>query len=178
MAVKRWESYCFKRRSYILICDISCRTHFEYQAKDMGELSFTIGDIFHIKDTLFRGVVGSWLAMRIGRNNQETQKGFIPNRNRWVRVRCGGGRGGRLVDQLTFSTVLQQILIIFVCIFSSFFFSAEQIFLSTTHTEAEKENTPTKSRSLLFKRKAARRSKSLGKDHWEDVIFCKIACTF
>lgn len=58
------------------------RTHFEYQAKDMGELSFTIGDIFHIKDTLFRGVVGYWLAMRIGRNNQETQKGFIPNKNR------------------------------------------------------------------------------------------------
>lgn len=72
---------------------ISCRTHFEYQAKDMGELSFTIGDIFHIKDTLFRGVVGSWLAMRIGRNNQETQKGFIPNRNRWVGVRCGLGEG-------------------------------------------------------------------------------------
>lgn len=59
----------------------------------MGELSFTIGDIFHIKDTLFRGVVGSWLAMRIGRNNQETQKGFIPNRNRWVGVRCGLGEG-------------------------------------------------------------------------------------
>eukprot|EP00105_Crassostrea_gigas_P017858 XP_011435800.2 PREDICTED: tight junction protein ZO-1 isoform X2 [Crassostrea gigas] len=113
------------------------RTHFEYQAKDMGELSFTIGDIFHIKDTLFRGVVGSWLAMRIGRNNQETQKGFIPNRN-----------------------------------------SAEQIFLSTTHTEAEKENTPTKSRSLLFKRKAARRSKSLGKDHWEDVIFSNLTTKF
>lgn len=93
MAVKRWESYCFKGRSCISICDISCRTHFEYQAKDMGELSFTIGDIFHIKDTLFRGVVGSWLAMRIGRNNQETQKGFIPNRNRWVGVRCGLGEG-------------------------------------------------------------------------------------
>lgn len=35
----------------------------------MGELSFTIGDIFYIKDTLFRGVVGLWLVMRIGRNN-------------------------------------------------------------------------------------------------------------
>lgn len=61
----------------------------------MGELSFTIGDIFHIKDTLFRGVVGSWLAMRIGRNNQETQKGFIPNRNRWVGVRVWPGGGGQ-----------------------------------------------------------------------------------
>ncbi|XP_056002920.1 tight junction protein ZO-1-like isoform X18 [Ostrea edulis] len=113
------------------------RTHFEYQAKDMGELSFTIGDIFHIKDTLFRGVVGYWLAMRIGRNNQETQKGFIPNKN-----------------------------------------SAEQLFLSTTQTESEKENTPTKSRSLIFKRKSARRSKSLGKDHWEDVIFSNLTTKF
>ena len=58
------------------------RTHFEHQAKEQGELSFTIGDIFHIKDTLFRGVVGSWLAVRIGRNHQETQKGIIPNKNR------------------------------------------------------------------------------------------------
>nr|XP_022306894.1 uncharacterized protein LOC111113163 isoform X3 [Crassostrea virginica] len=106
------------------------RTHFEHQGKDVAELSFTIGDIFHIKDTLFRGVVGSWLAMRIGRNNVETQKGFIPNRN-----------------------------------------SAEQLFLSSSQSDPDKENTPTKTRSLLFKRKAARRSKSLGKDHWEDVIF-------
>lgn len=144
----------------------------------MGELSFTIGDIFHIKDTLFRGVVGSWLAMRIGRNNQETQKGFIPNRNRWVGVRCGLGEGWQIgrstYVQCGFAANLNHICMHFLI----FFFSAEQIFLSTTHTEAEKENTPTKSRSLLFKRKAARRSKSLGKDHWEDVIFCKIAFTF
>ena len=73
---------------YLLFMKLHCicfgRTHFEHQGKDVAELSFTIGDIFHIKDTLFRGVVGSWLAMRIGRNNVETQKGFIPNRNRSV----------------------------------------------------------------------------------------------
>lgn len=84
-------------------------------------------------------------------------------------------RGGRSTYvQHCFAANLNHICMHFLI----FFFSAEQIFLSTTHTEAEKENTPTKSRSLLFKRKAARRSKSLGKDHWEDVIFCKIACTF
>ena len=58
------------------------RTHFNYEQQETGELSFVQGDIFHIKDTLFRGVVGSWLAIRMGRNNQETQKGIIPNRNR------------------------------------------------------------------------------------------------
>ncbi|KAJ8311679.1 hypothetical protein KUTeg_011034 [Tegillarca granosa] len=107
------------------------RTHFSYEQKQQGELSFASGDIFRIKDTLFRGVVGSWLAIRIGRNNQETQKGIIPNKN-------------RAFD----------------------FFNAQQ------SSESEKENSPLKSRGSLFKRKSARRSKSLGKDHWEDVIFC------
>lgn len=58
------------------------RTHFNHEQREPGELSFVQGDIFHIKDTLFRGVVGSWLAVRMGRNNQETQKGIIPNKNR------------------------------------------------------------------------------------------------
>ena len=40
-------------------------------------------------------------------------------------------------------------------------------------SEADKENTPSKGARGLFRRKTARRSKSLGKDHWEDVIFCK-----
>ncbi|XP_052785873.1 tight junction protein ZO-1-like isoform X7 [Mya arenaria] len=107
------------------------RTHFNYEQLEPGELSFVQGDIFHIKDTLFRGVVGSWLAVRMGRNNQETQKGIIPNKNR-----------------------------------------AEQLAISNQGTsEEEKENSPSKGRGLLFKRKAARRSKSLSKDHWEDVIF-------
>ncbi|WAR29516.1 ZO2-like protein, partial [Mya arenaria] len=84
-----------------------------------------------MSNTLFRGVVGSWLAVRMGRNNQETQKGIIPNKNR-----------------------------------------AEQLAISNQGTsEEEKENSPSKGRGLLFKRKAARRSKSLSKDHWEDVIF-------
>ncbi|XP_052785868.1 tight junction protein ZO-1-like isoform X3 [Mya arenaria] len=114
------------------------RTHFNYEQLEPGELSFVQGDIFHIKDTLFRGVVGSWLAVRMGRNNQETQKGIIPNKNR-----------------------------------------AEQLAISNQGTsEEEKENSPSKGRGLLFKRKAARRSKSLSKDHWEDVIFAHLQTKF
>lgn len=33
-------------------------------------------------DTLHNGVVGSWQVFRIGRNNQEVQKGIIPNKAR------------------------------------------------------------------------------------------------
>ena len=51
---------------------------------------------------------------------------------------------------------------------------AEQLAISSQpNGEDDKENSPAKGRGLLFKRKAARRSKSLSKDHWEDVIFCK-----
>ncbi|KAL4216328.1 Tight junction protein ZO-2 [Mactra antiquata] len=114
------------------------RTHFNHEQREVGELSFVQGDIFHIKDTLFRGVVGSWLAVRMGRNNIETQKGIIPNKNR-----------------------------------------AEQLAISSQSTsEEDKENSPSKSRGLLFKRKAARRSKSLSKDHWEDVIFSHLQTKF
>lgn len=96
----------------------------------MGELSFTIGDIFHIKDTLFRGVVGSWLAMRIGRNNQETQKGFIPNRNRWVGVRCGGGKGWQIGRSTyvqycfaaNFNHICMHFLIFFFLVRSKYFY--------------------------------------------------------
>ncbi|KAL3885385.1 hypothetical protein ACJMK2_025454 [Sinanodonta woodiana] len=114
------------------------RTHFNYDQSEPGELSFVKGDIFHIKDTLFRGVVGSWLAVRVGRNNQETQKGIIPNKNR-----------------------------------------AEQLILSSqSNNDEEKENTQSKIRGNLFKRRSARRSKSLSKDHWEDVIFSNLQTKF
>lgn len=45
-------------------------------------MSFRSGDVFHVMDTLHNGVVGSWQVFRIGRNNQEVQKGIIPNKAR------------------------------------------------------------------------------------------------
>ena len=60
------------------------RTHFNYEHTEHGEMSFRHGDVFVVVDTLYGGVVGSWQAVRKGRNNQETQRGIIPNRNRCV----------------------------------------------------------------------------------------------
>ena len=37
--------------------------------------------------------------------------------------------------------------------------------------ESEKENLPARGRGSLFKRKSSRRAKSLGKDHWDEVVF-------
>ncbi|XP_071141153.1 tight junction protein 1-like isoform X14 [Mytilus edulis] len=113
------------------------RAHFSLETAEQGELSINHGDIFLVKDTLFRGSVGSWLAVSLGKNNKENKKGIIPNRTR-----------------------------------------ADEIMGTQQTSEADKENSPAKVGRGLFKRKTARRSKSLGKDHWEDVIFSNLTTKF
>ncbi|XP_064470378.1 tight junction protein ZO-1-like [Ornithodoros turicata] len=105
------------------------RTHFSYDAAGKGELAFHVGDVFHVVDTLHNGTVGSWLVFRLGRNNQEIQKGVIPNRTR-----------------------------------------AEEL-AQEQHTLAKKEAAAAESRGSFFKRRSARRSKSLCKDNWEEAVF-------
>ncbi|XP_068089896.1 tight junction protein ZO-3 isoform X2 [Hyperolius riggenbachi] len=58
------------------------RTHFEYEADGRTGLNFTRGEIFHVLDTMHRGKFGSWLAVRVGQDLKEMDKGVIPNRAR------------------------------------------------------------------------------------------------
>ncbi|XP_063305205.1 tight junction protein ZO-1 isoform X6 [Pelobates fuscus] len=58
------------------------RTHFEYEKESPYGLSFNKGEIFRVVDTLYNGKLGSWLAIRIGRNHKEVERGIIPNKNR------------------------------------------------------------------------------------------------
>ncbi|XP_073419152.1 tight junction protein ZO-3 isoform X2 [Dendrobates tinctorius] len=58
------------------------RTHFDYEADAPSGLSFSRGEIFHVVDTLYRGKIGSWLAVRVARDLKEMDKGIIPNRVR------------------------------------------------------------------------------------------------
>ncbi|XP_054012013.1 tight junction protein ZO-1 isoform X4 [Hylaeus anthracinus] len=107
------------------------KTHFHYEQPQKSEMSFRSGDVFHVVDTLHNGVVGSWQVFRIGRNNQEVQKGIIPNKAR-----------------------------------------AEE--LATAQFNAtKKEQSASESRGSFFRRRRSshRRSKSLGRDHWDDVVF-------
>ncbi|GFY76260.1 tight junction protein ZO-1 [Trichonephila inaurata madagascariensis] len=104
------------------------RTHFSYEGSGKGELGFHVGEVFHVINTLHNGVVGSWLVHRLGRTNQEIQKGVIPNSNR-----------------------------------------AEQ--WAQEQQNQAKKDAASESRGSFFKRRSARRSKSLSKDHWEDVVF-------
>ncbi|KAG9331929.1 hypothetical protein JZ751_016566 [Albula glossodonta] len=58
------------------------RTHFEYDKESPYGLSFNKGEVFRVVDTLYNGKLGSWLAIRIGKNHQEVERGIIPNKNR------------------------------------------------------------------------------------------------
>ncbi|XP_039942680.1 tight junction protein ZO-3 isoform X1 [Hirundo rustica] len=58
------------------------RTHFDFEKDTPSGLSFVRGDVFHVVDTMYRGRLGSWLAVRMGRDLQEQDKGIIPNRRR------------------------------------------------------------------------------------------------
>ncbi|XP_064644896.1 tight junction protein ZO-1-like isoform X2 [Lineus longissimus] len=116
------------------------RTHFNYDHVEQGQMSFRVCDVFHVRDTLHNGVVGSWQAVRIGRNNAETQKGVIPNFNR--------------AEQLALAQRKRQ------------------------SRDADKENNAPNKRGGFFRRRSHRRSKSLSKDHWEDVIFSNTVTKF
>lgn len=61
------------------------RTHFDYEKESPYGLSFNRGEVFRVVDTLYNGKLGSWLAIRIGKNHKEVERGIIPNRNRCVK---------------------------------------------------------------------------------------------
>lgn len=52
------------------------------------------------------------------------------------------------------------------------FFRAEQL---ASAQNPDKENSSKSRGGSFFKKRTARRAKSLGKDHWDDVIFCVYA---
>lgn len=58
------------------------RTHFDHVAENNHDLSFTRGEVFRVLDTMHRGKLGTWLAVRMGNDLHELDKGTIPNQNR------------------------------------------------------------------------------------------------
>ncbi|XP_068176084.1 tight junction protein ZO-3 isoform X2 [Antennarius striatus] len=55
------------------------RTHFDHEADTPIGLSFTRGEVFRVVDTMYRGKLGNWLAVRMGNDLHEMDKGTIPN---------------------------------------------------------------------------------------------------
>ncbi|XP_076880335.1 tight junction protein ZO-3 [Brachyhypopomus gauderio] len=58
------------------------RTHFDHEQEGPHGLSFTRGEVFRVVDTMHRGKLGTWLALRMGSNLHELDKGTIPNQTR------------------------------------------------------------------------------------------------
>ncbi|NWH62157.1 ZO3 protein, partial [Geococcyx californianus] len=58
------------------------RTHFDFEKDTPSGLSFIRGNVFHVLDTMYQGRLGNWLAVRMGRDLQEQDKGIIPNQHR------------------------------------------------------------------------------------------------
>ncbi|XP_053490755.1 tight junction protein ZO-3 [Ictalurus furcatus] len=58
------------------------RTHFDYESEESRGLSFTRGEVFRVVDTMHRGKLGTWMAVRMGTNLYELDKGIIPNQTR------------------------------------------------------------------------------------------------
>lgn len=54
------------------------RTHFDHEADTPIGLSFTRGEVFRVLDTMHRGKMGNWLAVRMGNDLHEMDKGTIP----------------------------------------------------------------------------------------------------
>ncbi|XP_065812288.1 tight junction protein ZO-3 isoform X2 [Labrus bergylta] len=58
------------------------RAHFDHEADSPIGLSFTRGQVFRVVDTMHRGKLGNWLAVRMGHDLHEMDKGTIPNQPR------------------------------------------------------------------------------------------------
>ncbi|XP_008405474.1 tight junction protein ZO-3 isoform X2 [Poecilia reticulata] len=58
------------------------RTHFDHEADNSKGLSFTRGEVFRVLDTMFTGKIGNWLAVRMGNDLHEMDKGTIPHQER------------------------------------------------------------------------------------------------
>ncbi|XP_037554121.1 tight junction protein ZO-3 isoform X1 [Nematolebias whitei] len=58
------------------------RTHFDHEVTDPKGLSFTRGEVFRVVDTMYRGKIGNWLAIRMGNDLHEMDKGIMPNQDK------------------------------------------------------------------------------------------------
>ncbi|XP_077462742.1 tight junction protein ZO-3 isoform X1 [Stigmatopora argus] len=58
------------------------RTHYDHETDHPIGLNFTRGVVFRVVDTMHRGKLGNWLAIRMGNDLHELDKGTIPNQTR------------------------------------------------------------------------------------------------
>merc|ERR1740123_1496534 len=126
------------------------KAHFNYNNPEKSEMSFNKSDVFHVVDTLHNGVVGSWQAFRMDP--------FLSGL-------------GRAAEQVQKGVIPNQT-------------RAEVIATQQFNLAKKEQNTAEQKGSTSFFRRRKdknghhRRSKSLGKDHWEDLVWSESMSKF
>ena len=70
------------------------RAHLQYNANKEGALTFNMGDILHVTDTLPGGKdrEGCYLASRVNDARKDMEAGLIPNHARYIEIRIKESR--------------------------------------------------------------------------------------
>ena len=123
------------------------RANFTRKTSLPDQLSFTVGDILHVQDSLYAGQLGTWFAQLLDDQLNPIARGCIPSERR-----AQADRQMELQNGINSS--------------------------SSTSTSGSKSSTLFAGSSLVAqcragffrRRRSARRSKSLGKEQWEELM--------
>ena len=129
------------------------RANFNHQpaSTSSNELTIEKGDIFHVTNTLFNGVVGHWYVSKLSENREEISRGTIPNES----------KANAIFESKSDGAVNAS---------ASFTSKGDQSKSGSSFNSSSFVSTM-KAASFFRRRRSARRTKSLGKEHWEEVMF-------
>ena len=135
-------------------------------------MSFTKSDVFHVVDTLHNGVVGSWQAFRMGKINGRHNCIIICHLfSSLINLDPFLSGLGRAAEQIQKGVIPNKA-------------RAEEIATQQFNLAKKEQNIAEQSRGSSFFRRRKdksghhRRSKSLGKDHWEDLVWSESMSKF
>lgn len=133
------------------------RANFNHQpaATDTNELTIEKGDIFHVTNTLFNGVVGHWYVSKLNENREEITRGTIPNESKANAIyESKSDQNGSVNASSSFTTSK----------------SNDHPTKSSSSFNSSLIVSSMKAASFFRRRRSARRTKSLGKEHWEEEV--------
>lgn len=131
------------------------RANFNHQpaSSNSNELAIEQGDIFHVTDTLYNNVVGHWYVSKLNENREEIVRGIILNESKANAIFESKNNQNGSVNAS-----------------SSFTMKNNDQNKSSTSFNSSSFVSSMKA-SFFRKKRSARRTKSLGKEHWEELMF-------
>ncbi|CAB4067703.1 TJP1 [Lepeophtheirus salmonis] len=130
------------------------KAHFSYEIPEKNEMSFRKSDVFHVVDTLHNGVVGAWQVFKMDPFMSGLSRSSSSDQQVIKGVIPNKGRAEEI---------------------------ATQQFNAAKKEQNQSEQAKGNGGGSFFRRKrekSHRRSKSLGKDHWEDLVWSESMSKF